>query len=359
MNWKLVHTLNRISRYLSPASFSNELHRALRRGKKDGGLTNINFSFTNLCSVDCIFCPQDRGGSKKIRSMSKQLLEKILNECSSAAFKKHHSIQVISVGENGDIFLHKECIDFLRMIRKKMPGAKIQCYTNFRMFTTDKIDIVLKEKLLDFIGCNIDGVTPQSYRMVKRADFDVVTKHLFYFLKKRRELWRDVPIHVSGLTFHDYIKGIYYGLGAMPLKLKETPIDINSLVDDFPDIHAFFRSRLDHPKDKIMRSSPIGWAERNQVDIRGLDYSKYFCPQVDRFQKEAFISPDGTWYACCWDGKNELVLGNVTAQSLNDIYFGQRRKDLILALKQKKFSEVGGPCLSVNCCQKLSIEKKG
>ena len=29
---------------------------------------------------------------------------------------------------------------------------------------------------------------------------------------------------------------------------------------------------------------------------------------MSRVTREAFIAPDGTWYACCFDSNNQLVL---------------------------------------------------
>ncbi|MFA5038993.1 MAG: radical SAM/SPASM domain-containing protein [Candidatus Omnitrophota bacterium] len=289
--------------------------------------------------------------------MSRLSLETILKECRSRAFQKFHNIQIVSAGENGDIFLHKECLDFLRMIRRFLPGTKVQAYTNFRMFSPPLIDAVLGEGLLDFIGCNIDGADQESYFKVKRTDLGVVTSHLFYFLKKRRRLWKNIPLHIQVLTYHDYVKSVHNCLGVFPEKLQGQPPDTAVLKDDFPLIRAQFLPYLDHPKDKILRSAVIAWAERDQLKYPDEAACALDCPQLDRIEKEAFIAPDGTWYACCWDGKNELALGNVLKESFNEIYFGTKRRRLIESLKRREFALVGGPCAKIQCCQELKIPK--
>lgn len=355
MNWKIVYTLSRVKRYCNPQMLRIEINRTFRHLKKNPGLTNINFSFTNLCSMDCIFCPSKRG-NKNVKFMRKEVLEKILKECSCAAFKKNHNIQVVSVSENGDMFLHENCLEYLSMIRKVFRGAKIRAYTNFRMFTPDKIDFVLRRNLIDFIGCNIDGHDKDNYFKVKRGDLDIITANLFYFLKKRRELWRNIPVHIPVLTYSSYLKGLYYGLRITPKKLPGmSKADIDTLQDDYLKICSKFMPWLDHPKDKIFRSDIVGWAEREQFAGTKCHNNGYTCPQLVRIEKEAFIAPDGSWYACCWDAHNEIVLGNAFEQTIDEIYFSDKRNKLIRSLKEREFSRIGGPCATVQCCQQIKI----
>ncbi|HTY44605.1 MAG TPA: radical SAM protein [Patescibacteria group bacterium] len=352
MNWKIIRAFNIAKRYCLPKYVSVGIRRGLRRGKTVKGLTNVNISTTTLCSADCIFCPPRGDINCSVDFMSTENIEKILKEMRSRDFRRYHNIQVVSVGENGDFFLHKDCLTILAMLRAGLPGAKIQCFTNFRMFTKDKIDAVLKEKLIDYVGCNIDGADAKSYFRVKRGDYAATRENLLYFIKERRRLWRDIPILLSALTFHDYVKGIYFNLKVLPHKVKEV-VDIKAIKDDFPEIKDQFKPFLDHPKDKILRSGPIGWAERDYVDASRIKYDEFSCPLLERIEKEAFISPDGNWYACCWDTKNELKLGNVFRRSINEVFFSETRRKLIDALRNKKFKEIGGPCRTVHCCQSL------
>ena len=353
MNWRIVRIIGRVKRYCVPKYLSLEIRRGLRRYRKHRGLTNINLSVTTRCSVDCIFCPSKRGANIGVDFISLQSISKILEEVRSREFKKFHNIQVISVGENGDFFLHKDCIAILKMIRSSLPGVKIQCFSNFRLFTKDKIDAVLRHNYLDYVGCNIDGANAENYSRVKKGDYQATREHFLYFISERKRLWRDIPILLGILTFHDYVKGIHDNLGIFPSKVDRSDLNIDKIVDDFSEIASQYRPLLDHPKDKILRSSPVGWAERSYVHPGRINYKDYRCPQIERIEKEAFIAPDGTWYACCWDGENELKLGNVFTQSINEIYFSKSREKFITLLKNQQFDKIKGPCLTVNCCQKL------
>ncbi len=358
MIWKIVRLAGRVKRYCLPKYLSLEIGRGLRRYRQIKGLTNINLSITTRCSVDCIFCPSKRGVNNSVDFISLQNVSSIIDQLQSKEFKKFHNIVVVSVGENGDFFLHKDCLEILKMLRSSLPGVKIQCFSNFRLFTNDKIDAVLRHNLLDYVGCNIDGANAKNYSMVKKGDYPATTENFLYFVSQRKRLWRDIPILLSALTFHDYVKGIYFNLGILPCKVDINLKDIDKIADDFSETMDQYRHLLDHPKDKILRSKAIGWAERKSVNLNLINYKDYHCPQIERIEKEAFIAPDGTWYACCWDGENELNLGNVFTSSINDIFFSKVRERFIASLKNQQFDDIGGPCLTVNCCQKLDPHEK-
>ncbi|MFC1658824.1 radical SAM/SPASM domain-containing protein [Candidatus Omnitrophota bacterium] len=307
---------------------------------------------SSLCSADCIFCPEDRGQRIKTKFMPYEYAEKIVDEISSVSFSRFHNLQTISVSANGDGFLNKEIIRILRLIKKRVPQIKVVCFTNFRSFTKDKIDIVLGEGLIDNIGCNMDGANAQNYHKVKRTDYAQVKENLLYFIKLRRRLWRDIPLMISALTFYDYISSIREGLGITPLK---TPgVDLSEITDDFELIKNEFMPMLDHPKDHILRTPVRGWAERKQINPDSIDYSRYACPLLDSIRRQAFIAPDGTWYACCWDANNELALGNVIERSIHEVFLSNKRKQLLELLESRQFGSINGPCATVNCCQALS-----
>jgi len=94
------------------------------------------------------------------------------------------------------------------------------------------------------------------------------------------------------------------------------------------------------------------WAEREQVDVAKIKHTDYTCPNLQCLKEEAYISSDGDWYACCNDSKNELVFGNIKDETLDSIYSGRARREFLEMLGRKEFMRIGGPCRTVNCCQK-------
>ena len=79
------------------------------------------------------------------------------------------------------------------------------------------------------------------------------------------------------------------------------------------------------------------------------------CPMFTRVQHEAYIAPNGDWYPCCLDDNNDIVLGNVKFQTVQEIYKSQRRLEFIEKLKNRQYEEIGYPCNTVACCQSKKI----
>ena len=325
--------------------FKTALNRVLKKQK----LKQINLSLSSLCTANCIYCPSDRGQKLTKNIMPYEYAEKIITEISSKNFNKYHSIDRMSISENGEAFLNKDLVKILRLIKLRLPNIKVDIFTNFSAVTKQKLEIILKEKLIDTFACNIDGFTHSNYFNVKQLNLQNTQSKLMDFLTIRQKLNSEVPLTILVLTLHAYIHTVFNKLGFYPSKLKD-----NTLVnvpDDFLLIEDYYSKMIDPKKDRIIKSQITAWAEREKVNTDKIDYSNHSCRLLNRIRKEAFIAPDGTWYACCLDSNHQLALGNVIEHSINDIFFSNHRRELIKLLEKKKFADIGGPCKTVNCCE--------
>ena len=352
MNWYIVRLINKIKRFSDYRVLFLHVKHAYYKQISNNVLTKINLSIASVCSSDCIYCPSNRGKSIKDKFMSYDCAKKIVTEISSPRFRSRHNVHNISIGENGDAFLNKEIIKILRLLRSELPYVRIICYTNFRYFDKHLINLVLKEKLIDFVGCNIDGSNEESYFKVKKTNFNTVKQNLLYFISIRRQLKCDVPLHIYAMTLFNYVNLIQNNLGVYPIKAKE--YENTTLIDDYEDIEKELSAYLDHPKESFKKACAFGWAERDQFVSKKIKYDKYCCPLLERIKNEAFIAPNGAWYVCCYDANNEIVLGNVMEKSLDEIYKSRKYQELIQLLENREFNKIGGPCKTVNCCQSFS-----
>lgn len=314
-------------------------------------LKAINISLASICGADCLFCPNDKGEKNKIKIMPYEYAEKIINEISSASFRAKHRVGLIEVGENGDAFLNKDLIKILRLIKSKLPDMKVELYTNFQNFTKDKAETILREKLVDSFWCDMDAADARNYYDVKKLDLAVVKNNLKNFLDLRKKLGSDATLGILVLTLNHYITTIHRKLGRYPAKLKDA--GLGNMPDDFLAVKKEYERLLDGKADKIVRSGIVGWAEREAHDINNKHYAEYRCPNLYRVVSEVFIAPDGSWYACCLDSKNELVFGNVVKESIDEVYRGRKRKELISMLRKREFTKIGSPCKTIACCQRL------
>jgi len=334
--WRLAKAIEQLDELVN--------EKILRRKQ----LKSINLALSTLCDADCIFCPSDRGEKIKQKIMPLSYAEKIIDEIASRKFRRRHRVKRVVISEGGEPFLNQDIIEILRLIKSRLPQVLVWINTNFQTVSPDKSRTILEEGLIGHIGCNIDGSNAQNYFSVKRLDYDLVMHNLKEFLRIRNELNSRVGLTVRILSLHKYIHTIHEKLGVYPKKLKD--LGLINIPDDTPIIVEQLKKILDMNKDIIYVSGISRWAEREQVDISKIDYKKYHCGMLERIESEAFIAPDGSWYICCDDSKNEVVLGNVITQSIDEVFHNQRRKRIIQMLKERRFAEIGGPCKTVICC---------
>ena len=315
------------------------------------GLVSVNLSLSTLCGGNCVFCPPDRGERIGLKVMPFSYAKRIIDEVASSEFRRIHPVQKFEIGENGDALLNPEAINILRYLRLTNPDVFVRMTINFQNLTRDRSSVILGERLVAQIVCNIDGHDAASYYRVKRLNLDAVGSNILDFLKLREELGAKTSLVMASITFADYVKRIRENLGLLPSKLRgEDPIDIP---DDFAEVQKNWSKHLDPKRDTIFRSGIVGWAERARMSAREIDYKSYSCPNLKRVKEECFIAPDGTWYACCLDSKNELTLGNAVQETISRIYQSERRLGLIRLLENNEYGLIGGPCRTVNCCQWL------
>ena len=334
--WRLAKAIEQLDELIN--------EKILRRKR----LKSINLALSTLCDADCIFCPSDRGEKIKQKIMPLKFAEKIINEISSRKFRRRHRVKRIIVSEGGEPFLNKDIIEILKLIKSRLPQPLVWINTNFQTVSPDKSRIILEEGLIGQMACNIDGSNAQNYFSVKKLDYDKVMHNIKEFLRIRNELNSRVGLTVRILSLHKYIHTIHEKLGVYPKKLKDPGL-IN-VPDDTQLIVEQLKKILDMNKDIIYVSGAARWAEREQVDTSKIDYKKYHCGMLGEIESSAFIAPDGSWYICCDDSKNEVILGNVITQSIDEVFRSKRRKTIIKMLKEQRFAEIGGPCKTVICC---------
>ncbi|MBF0184404.1 MAG: radical SAM/SPASM domain-containing protein [Magnetococcales bacterium] len=311
-------------------------------------LTSINFSLSAACGASCIYCPSERGKAMATKNMPFAVARKIIDEVNSPEFVEKYQVVKYVVGENGDSFINKEALDILRYIKHRNPKAHIFCVTNFQQLTPEKSATILAEGLISSLCLNIDGSDPERYQAVKGLAYqEVLEEHFRTFLRIRESVQSPVPIHLSILSMHNYLQAVQNRFHRLPTQLRDA--QATQWADDTEEVRARWAPLL-RPGDVISRMRPMFWAERALVDKTTLDYSTYRCPLLKRIRSEAFIAPDGTWYACCFDDNYRLALGNVYQQSVDAVACSPAREELIGQLEAQAFARIGPPCDTVNCC---------
>ena len=315
-------------------------------------IESVNVALSDYCGASCMFCYTHRGKNHKYSTMPLSVAETMIKDLSSDDFKKKHKLKRMVLGENGCMFLNPDAINIMRLIRKKLPTVAIEITTNFQNFSDDKIEIILKENLIDSCVCNVDSIDPQNYWHMKKLDLNKTMPHLVKFIETRKKYNRKIPLIINILSLNAYISTIYNNFKIYPAKLKDK--NLIKTKDDYNATRKELEKIIDSKIDWIIKTWIYGWAEREHVDTSKLKYNTYGCPNFRRTKNEAFIAPDGTFYPCCCDANYELGFGNIMQETLDTIYNKPQRIEFINMLRKREFEKIGGPCKTVNCCQQLS-----
>jgi len=310
-------------------------------------ITAINFAVANVCSAKCVYCPTDRGDESSEQILSFDVFKKVIDEISSEEFQNKNDLNTIRLGENGDMFLNKSILDMFRMVRAKLPKVRIELYNHFTKFKPELSAIFLEEKLMDAVYMNVDGVG-ENYVSVKHASYEKCMDNLGAFIRKRDELGMIVPISIRALTMKSYVETVRANFDADP---GQVPKEILDTQDDYHLVKEELDRLLNPAQDGFKRGTMHMWGERETLAHLEINEKDYSCPMLNRVESEAYISPEGEWYVCCLDSKQEVKIGSVVKNTLQDLIDGDRRKEILDNLHSRDFSKIGGPCKTVHCCQ--------
>lgn len=317
-------------------------------------IQELNLSLSNRCNAKCIWCPTTRG-QKNNMDMPWETAKKLLDEASSDNFP--WEIKHITLSENGEAIYNKDFLKIARYARFKFPNAIISSLSNFGMMTKYLSSVIIKEKLLDTMTINIDGHNAESYKAVKGISFKSVMRNFRNFMKLRTQYYPDLKVKINVMSAAEYSLTVKAVLEHLPEQvISDIPYSDLELVKNMLSKHI----NVNNDIFLDIRNSKSGfWAERNLfkngIVKPPVDQSKLNCPLLDRVKSQAFIAPNGDWYACCLDDNNDLVLGNVNASSLIEIHNSITRKTFISNLENHKFEQIGYPCNTVFCCESFSL----
>jgi len=305
-------------------------------------ITGLNLALSNYCTGKCVFCPSDRGKSDRAY-MELALVRTVLTQVTGPAFP--WKIKSVQLSENGDALMNPFFSEIVSMVRYHLPHARINLTTNLANFRAHTMEAVLRGKMLDSIGLNIDGHDAESYEAQKGISYERVLRNLSTLCDMRMRYCPDMEISITVLTLQRYVEKTLARFGQPPLKAPE-----HVPQSTCEDVRASLAACEWMPLDIVVRESPVFfWAERDMP--LQFDLSQYQCPQLPRVESQAFISPSGWWYPCCLDANHDQAYGSLARNTLLEIHESERRAEFITLLKERRFAEIGYPCSRVPFCQ--------
>ena len=249
----------------------------------------ISIEFTNCCNLKCCMCPRHLMKGKQ-GYMSFDLYKKIIDEISQ--YKPMALVPFF----RGESMLHPEFIPMLEYA-KNSGIAPIQFASNATRLTKE-IAEALVDLEIDFISFSIDSINPETYAQIRlNGKLDQVLKNIEYFCDYRARKNSQLPeVQVS----------------IVRTRTNQTEID---------EFVNYWRNRVDRVRLFEQHTADGNFGSVGALKDRYEFPRRLACHKI--FQ-EMNIYWNGQAALCCHDWDRTIQIGDLTTQSVKEIWKGSR-----------------------------------
>lgn len=247
----------------------------------------INIETSSVCNLKCIHCPPQlnefKSERRKHNFIDLSIFNKIMDEID------RHGKRSISLHKDGEPLIHPQISSILNRV-KKNKDHKVYITTNGHYLTEENIKLILENRI-DIINLSIGAATKEFYEMVRGKRFERVISNIHNFLEAIEESeWKPrVLVQI--------------------INLKEIN-EIDSQIESFKEYWQNYDVEL------------AVWDKLNWGVFDNDSHFKFRYPCYSLW--ESFnINSNNNVTACCMDWKQELLFGNISEQSIEDIWKGK------------------------------------
>lgn len=261
---------------------------------------------SNACNLRCRMCTQSIFGDKKNGHMNMELYNDIIN-------KAKGNVLSVLLTLSGEPLVHKNIIDMIKIA--KNAGMYVSMHTNATLLTQSKGKEILESEL-DELHISFDGENgKETYEKIRvRANYDVTLKNIKDFLTLRKEMSLRKP-HVS----IQYIR--FYGLNG-------TDIDHNKNFESL--FNGLNVDKFDVVFAHVWGTEQIG--KSDNFEYKEPPHSNNYFPCFQLWHQMT-IGWNGKVNLCCIDLEQDYDMGDISKQSIKEIWNGEKmiemRKKLV------------------------------
>jgi MoaA/NifB/PqqE/SkfB family radical SAM enzyme len=267
---------------------------------------------TNRCNMVCDMCPQAL--QETVGDMDVAMATRIVVEAGQ-------SCKYILCYFLGETTVRKDFAEFIRSIRRETT-AVIEVSTNVIRCQDKAVADAFLSSGVDIIVCCVEGMTAESHRHLRRTgDFDAIVEAVKYLGKESLQLSRPVRVVAKCIlnkaNQHEADRFMEFW-SAQP-GILPTVTWLNTWAGTMPSV---------------------------------LDYAIALCPNAYQERKpcaelwnKLVIRWNGKVVACCHDWRNGIVLGDVTVNSLQEIWSGRVAEQLRREHVAGNFGGICAPCM--------------
>ncbi len=236
----------------------------------------IQIETSVVCNSNCIFCPHkemERGPDY----MEERIWKKIIDESRG----KGVIYRPFMINEP---FVDLRIPEVIRYIRQD-PTAKVEFNSNGNFHPKFDVSAALAAGI-DWIRFSIDGLTEETFKKSGRGgNFNRIVNNVLEFIKERNH---------QGSNCHVEVR----------------MIDLEITRSEEKDFLGFWRKHA----DEATITQLYNWPWSGQTNC-----FRAPCPKI---KSEMFFMTDGRAVLCCWDAFARGVIGDVSHQTVEEIWLG-------------------------------------
>jgi pyruvate-formate lyase-activating enzyme len=269
---------------------------------------------TNLCNFRCPFCPT--GNPTVLTSVGRpkgmmrfELYEKIVADLCDLTRRYRRRVHHLQLFKDGEPLLHPQLPQMVRLVKDVELADSVEVSTNGALLKP-----AIARALLD---AGLD---------VLRVSVEHVSDHMYQAISHQKVRYRDIRDNVrtlfaekraSGSSTHIHVKILDTGLSYTD---KARFIEDFAPISDSWNVDSISGWSLTQVHDFT-----LGISSRTAVDGITPRKHRLVCPEP--FAKLA-INFNGSTSICCADWSHGTVVGDVSRETISDIWNGDRLRDL-------------------------------
>lgn len=252
----------------------------------------LQFETNTICNAHCRMCPHDKMQRRGTAKWS--LIGKIIREASK------HDVEIVCPFLMQEPMLEPRLVPILANIKQRMPRVCTAIYSNMSILSEETIRYIVKYELVDELHISFYGPTEQLYRKwqppLKRVTTINNIKRLHSYRTKQKCVKPKMTLHV--LAVPELVEAAEGYRDVLPYVDEVSTVQYDTFHGDVPDY--------------------------------GGDQTPYFgrspAPRTpcQRLWTGLTVHCDGNVVPCCIDYQAEHVMGNVYANTLEEIWTNTR-----------------------------------
>jgi molybdenum cofactor biosynthesis enzyme MoaA len=268
------------------------------------------------CNARCIFCPNGKT-RRKIpggRRMGWDLYRSIVDQCLELGIRRY------SVYLMNEPMLDRELAERVAYVSARIKKPQYVKVTSHGGLLTERMAKGLLDSGLDKLKISVQSLDPDTYWKIMGLPLAKTLKNINRFLELKARGGYKIP------------------------RLEIVMVDSIQTHDEIPRIRRYWQDR--NIKLYIERVEN----RANQDNIRKTAVGRHRLTSFSwcrRLVEQIYVLYDGRMVQCCADWEQHSLMGDLTANTLADIWYGRRYND-----QRRRFAEGNVRGMICACCRK-------